>query len=97
MTSAQLVILVAAAAGSLWALAKLGQGLTKLLEGAAAIAVVFLTAWLAAEALWRAGRWTVRHWRTTLTTAAVLAWWHWLGLVSLAAAVTLAAVGLAVW
>ena len=97
MTSAHLVLLVAGAAVSLWMLAKVGHALTKLLEGAAAIAVVFLTAWLTVKGLWRAGRWTVRHWRTSLATAAVLAWWHWLGLVSWLVAVALTAVGLLAW
>src|SRR5687767_2650980 len=97
MTSAQVVLLVAGAAVGLWMLAKVGHALTKLLEGAAAIAVVFLTAWLAVKGLWRAGRWTIRRWRTSLATVAVLAWWRWLGLVSLVAAVVLVGVGLLAW
>jgi S-DNA-T family DNA segregation ATPase FtsK/SpoIIIE len=76
MTSAQLILYALLAAGGLWVLHKIGQFLTKLLEAAAAIAVVFLTAWLIVKAVWKTGRWLVRHWRTTLTAAAVGAWLH---------------------
>jgi S-DNA-T family DNA segregation ATPase FtsK/SpoIIIE len=92
-----MVVLVAGVAAALWVLARLGQALMKLLEGAAAIAVVFLTTWLAVKAISRVVRWTVRHWRTSLAIAAVVAWWRWLGLVSLLAAVALVAVGLLAW
>ena len=43
MTSAQVVLYALLAGGGLWVLHKIGQFLTKLLEAAAAIAVVFLT------------------------------------------------------
>ena len=84
MTTAQLVVLALVAGVGLWVLHALGQAVTKLLEAAAAIAVVFVAVWLAVKGVWKTGRWLVRHWRTTLTTAAVAAWWHWLGWASLA-------------
>jgi S-DNA-T family DNA segregation ATPase FtsK/SpoIIIE len=97
MNSAQTVVLLAGVGLGFWVLHKIGQALTKVLEAAAAIAVVFLTAWLAVKAVWRAGRRMVRHWRTSLATAAVLAWSHWLGVASLLVTVTVVAVGLLVW
>ena len=97
MTSAQVVLLVVGAVGGLWVLAKAGHALTRFLEGAAAIAVVFLTAWLIVKGLWRASRWTVRHWRTSLATTAVLVWWRWLGLASLVAVVAVVPLGLLWW
>ena len=69
----------------MWVLHALGRAVTKLLEAAAAVAVVFAAVWLAVKGVWKTGRWLVRHWRTTGTTAAVRrAWWHWFGLTSLA-------------
>ncbi len=92
MISAQVVLYALLAGGGLWVLHKIGQFLTKLLEAAAATAVVFLTAWLLVKAVWKTGRWLIRHWRTTLTTAAALAWLHWWGWPSLA--ITLGAITL---
>ena len=71
--------------------------MTKLLEAAAAVAVVFVTIWLAVKGVWKTGRWLVRHWRTTGTTAAFLAWWHGLGLTSLAATVAVLTLGSLLW
>src|SRR5690242_3381101 len=79
----QFVIVIATGFGVLWVLHKIGQALTKLLEAVAAIAVVFLTLWLVMKFTWKAARWLVRHWRTTLTVAAVAAWLHRLGWLSL--------------
>ena len=45
------------------------------------------------KGVWKTGRWLVRHWRTTVTTAAVMAWWHWWGWPSLAVTVAVLAVG----
>ena len=45
----QTIIVIATGFGVLWVLHKIGQALTKLLEAVAAIAVVFLTLWLARE------------------------------------------------
>ena len=70
---------------------------TKVLEAAAAIAVVFLTAWLLVKAVYKTGRWLVRHWRTTLTSAAVLAWLHWWGWPSLALTIAVVVLGLVGW
>jgi S-DNA-T family DNA segregation ATPase FtsK/SpoIIIE len=97
MTTAQLVLFAAAAGVGLWVLHKIGQALTKVLEAAAAIAVVFVTAWLLIKGLWWLGRQTVRHWRTSLTTAAALAWCCWWGWLSLVTTLTAAAVALVIW
>ena len=97
MTSAQLILYGLLAGGGLWVLHKIGQFLTKVLEAAAAIAVVFLTLWLLVKGVWRTGRWLVRHWRTTITTAALLAWWHWWGWPSLAITAGVVALGLVGW
>jgi S-DNA-T family DNA segregation ATPase FtsK/SpoIIIE len=97
MTSAQVLLLALAVGLGLWLLHELGKAVTRLLEAAAAIAVVFVTAWLVVKGLWWLGRQAVRHWRTTLTLAAVGAWWHWCGLLSLAVTVGFVAVVLLVW
>lgn len=97
MTTAQLVVLLAGSGAGLWVLHKIGQALTKLLEALAAIAVVFLTAWLVVKGVWRAGRWAVRRPRTTLSTVTVLAWLHWWGWPSLAVTAAVVTVGLLVW
>ncbi len=97
MTSGQVVFYGLLAGGGLWLLHKIGQFLTKLLEAAAAIAVVFLTLWLLVKAMWKTGRWVVRHWRTTLTTAAVLAWLRWWGWPSLAITITFVGLVLVGW
>jgi S-DNA-T family DNA segregation ATPase FtsK/SpoIIIE len=81
----------------LWVLHKLGHALTKLLEALALIAVVFVTAWLIAKGLWWSARQIVKHWRTSLTTIVVAAWWHLLGWPSLAITIGTIAVGLGVW
>ena len=93
MTSGQVILYALLAGGGLWVLHKIGQFLTKLLEAAAAIAVVFLTLWLLVKAVWKTGRWLVRHWRTTLTTVAVLAWLRWWGWPSLAITIAVVAAG----
>jgi len=97
MTSAQLVLLAATAGVGLWVLHKVGQALTKFLEALAAIAVVFLTAWLLVKGVWKTGRWMVRHWRTTLATAVLLGCLHWLGALSLGVTVAVLALGLLGW
>ncbi|MBA3906977.1 MAG: cell division protein FtsK, partial [Pseudonocardiales bacterium] len=95
--SAQLVLILAGVAGGLWVLHKIGLALTKLLEALAAVAIVFVTAWLAVKGLWKAGRWMVRHWRTSIATALVLAWLYLLGWVSLVGSVVAIGVVLAFW
>lgn len=92
MTTGQWVLLALGTGAGLWVLHKVGQFLTQVLEALAAIAVVFVTAWLAVKGVWWLGRRIVRHWRTSLTTAAVLAWCHWWGWPSLLT--TAAVVGL---
>lgn len=67
-----------------------GQALTKVLEALAAVAAVFVTVWLLVKGVWWVGRQVVRLWRTSLTTAVVLAWLHWWG--SLSLLITLAVV-----
>ena len=97
MSSAQVVLLLLGAGAVLWVLHLIGRAVTKILEAAAAVAVVFLTAWLLVKGVWKTGRWMVRHWRTTLTTAALGAWLYWWGWPSLAITVGTVVVGLAVW
>src|SRR5918997_3003415 len=67
-----------------WVLAKLGKALIKIAEALAAAAAVFLAMWLAIKAVLWAFRQTLKHWRTSLTVVALLAWWHWWGWPSLA-------------
>ncbi|MBN9097010.1 MAG: cell division protein FtsK [Pseudonocardia sp.] len=97
MSGAQLVLLAATAGVALWVLHKVGQFLTKVLEALAAVAVVFLTAWLLVKYTWKTGRWMVRHWRTTLIAVLLLGWLHWLGAISLGATVAALALGLLGW
>ncbi|GAA1189894.1 FtsK/SpoIIIE domain-containing protein [Pseudonocardia alaniniphila] len=97
MTSLHIVLLVAGAGVGLWVLHKIGQILTKVLEAVAAVAVVFVTAFLLVKGAWWAGRQVVRHWRTSLTTAGVLAWMYWWGWLSLLATIATIALGLWVW
>jgi DNA segregation ATPase FtsK/SpoIIIE, S-DNA-T family len=66
-----------------WALAKLGKALIKLAEALAAAAAVVLAMWLAIKAVLWAFRQVLKHWRTSLTVVALLAWWHWWGWTSL--------------
>ncbi len=87
MTTAQLTVWAAGAGVGLWALHKIGQALTRFLEALAAVAVVFLTAWLLVKGVWNTGRWMVRHWRSTLSASVLLVWLHWLGALSLGVAV----------
>jgi S-DNA-T family DNA segregation ATPase FtsK/SpoIIIE len=81
----------------LWLLHRLGRALSGLLEGLAAVAVVFVTAWLAAKGMWWLARQVVRFWRTSLTALAVAGWWHWWGLLSLAITLAVLAAGLGIW
>jgi DNA segregation ATPase FtsK/SpoIIIE, S-DNA-T family len=92
VSNAQLLLWVAVAGGVLWVLHWIGRAVTKVLEAAAAVTVVFVTVWLVLKYGWKAGKWVVKHWRTTLTSAAVLAWLHWWGWPSLL--ITAAAVGI---
>jgi S-DNA-T family DNA segregation ATPase FtsK/SpoIIIE len=80
-----------------WVLHKLGHYLKQFLEVVATIAVVFATLWLIGKGLWWTAKTIVKHWRTTLTTIAVGAWWHWLGWQSLAITVGVVAVALVAW
>jgi S-DNA-T family DNA segregation ATPase FtsK/SpoIIIE len=66
-----------------WMLAKLGKALIKLAEALAAAAAVFLAMWLAIKAVLWAFRQVLKHWRTSLTVVALLAWWHCWGWTSL--------------
>jgi DNA segregation ATPase FtsK/SpoIIIE, S-DNA-T family len=66
-----------------WVLAKLGKALIKIAEALAAAAAVFLAMWLVIKAVLWAFRQVLKHWRTSLTVVALLAWWHWWGWTSL--------------
>ena len=81
----------------LWVLHKLGHALTRVLEALAMVAVVFVTAWLIAKGLWWTVRQIVKHWRTSLTTIFVAAWWHWWGWPSLSITVGSIMCGLGGW
>ena len=95
--SSQLLILAVGAGLGLWVLHAVGRAVTKVLEAAAAVAVVFAAVWLIVKGGWKAVRWLVRHWRTTLTTLVVGLWWHWFGLTSLLVTLAVLAVGSVVW
>jgi len=97
MSTAQVVLLTVAAGAGLWVLHKIGQVLTKVLEALAAIAVVFVTAWLLVKGVWWLVRRVVRHWRTSLTAATVLGWCHWWGWPSLAVTAAVIGLGLLAW
>jgi S-DNA-T family DNA segregation ATPase FtsK/SpoIIIE len=85
---AQTIALVIVGGGALgvvvWVLAKLGKALVTIAEALAAAAVVFLALWLMIKAVGCAWRQTLKHWQTSLTIVALLAWWHWWGWPSLA-------------
>ncbi|GAA3218973.1 cell division protein FtsK [Pseudonocardia petroleophila] len=97
MTTAQLVLLALGAGAGLWMLHTLGRWLTQLLEALAAIAVVFVTLWFAVKAVWWIGRRIVRHWRTSLGTAAVATWCYLLGWPSLLITAAVVGAGLLGW
>jgi DNA segregation ATPase FtsK/SpoIIIE, S-DNA-T family len=97
MDVAQLLLLAVGAGAVLWVLHTIGRAISKLVEAAAAVAVVFLTLWLVVKALWWAGRRVVRHWRTSTTAAVVLLWFLWLGWLSLVVTVAAVVAGLLGW
>jgi S-DNA-T family DNA segregation ATPase FtsK/SpoIIIE len=84
----------AAPGAVVWMLAKLGKALIKLAE---ALAVVLFVVWLVIKAVVWALRQVFIHWRTSLTVVAVLAWWQWWGLVSLAVTAGVVAGVLTAW
>ena len=93
-----LVIAGGAALGIVvWILATLGRALIKIAETLAAAAAVIFTMWLIIKALVWALRQVVIHWRTSLTLVAVLTWWHWYGLASLALSIGVITTVLAAW
>jgi S-DNA-T family DNA segregation ATPase FtsK/SpoIIIE len=98
---AQTIALVIAGGGTLgvvvWVLAKVGRALIKIAEALAAAAAVFLALWLMIKAVVWALRQTLTHWRTSLTLAALGAWWHWCGPTSLALTVGVLASVLMGW
>lgn len=97
MTTSQTVLLLGGLAVGLWVLHQVGQALTKVLEALASVAAVALTVWLLVKGSWWVGRQVVRHWRTSLTTAAALAWGYWLGWLSLLITVSVVTAGLLAW
>ncbi|WP_300016892.1 FtsK/SpoIIIE domain-containing protein [Pseudonocardia sp.] len=97
MTTAQLVLLALVAGAGLWMLHKLGRWLTQLLEALAAVAVVFVTAWLLVKGAWKLGRWIVKHWRTSIGTAFVVGWCYVLGWLSLVITLGVLGLGLLGW
>lgn len=99
MTTAQLVLLALVLGAGAWVLHKIGQWLTQLLEALAAIAVVFVTAWLLLKGVWWTGRKLLKHWRTSITMAVAVAaaWCWWWGWPSLVIALAVIGLGLTGW
>jgi DNA segregation ATPase FtsK/SpoIIIE, S-DNA-T family len=85
------------AAVVIWVLHKIGKALVAVAEAIATVAVVFVALWWLVKALAWSARQIGRHWRTSLGLLAVLAWWHWLGWLSLAISVVSAAAVLLGW
>ncbi|SFO37774.1 DNA segregation ATPase FtsK/SpoIIIE, S-DNA-T family [Pseudonocardia ammonioxydans] len=96
-TTGTLFLLGAGGAVLLFLLHRLGQVLGRVLEALAAVAVVFVTLWLACKGTAIAVIWLVRHWRTTLTTAGVGVWCWLLGWPSLAITAATAGLSLGLW
>ncbi len=80
-----------------WLLHKLGKALIVIVETVAAAAVVFVAIWWLIKSLWWLIQQVVMHPRTTGTVLFVLAWWYWLGWLSLVIAVGSAGVLTLVW
>ncbi|MGE0300120.1 MAG: FtsK/SpoIIIE domain-containing protein, partial [Pseudonocardia sp.] len=97
MSTGSLLMLAAGTVGGLWVLHRIGQALTKLIEALAVIAAVFVTVWLVTKGVYWLVRLLIMWWRTSLTTAAVLAWYWWLGWLSLLVTLGVVAVGLGGW
>ncbi len=97
MTTQTLLIVAACLVCGLWLLHRLGRALSGVLEGLAAVAVVFVTVWLGVKAVYWLSRQVVRFWRTSLMALAVLVWWHWLGVLSLVVIAAVAVAGLGLW
>jgi S-DNA-T family DNA segregation ATPase FtsK/SpoIIIE len=92
------LLLAGSALGVLvWLLAKLGHLLAKIAEAVTAAAVLLVALWVLIKAVVWALRQAVAHWRTSCVVLAVVAWWHWLGWVSLVVLVGAVAVSLASW
>ncbi|RSN28620.1 cell division protein FtsK [Amycolatopsis sp. WAC 01416] len=80
-----------------WMLHKLGRALATIAEVLAAAAVVFIALWSAVKLLMWLGKQVFTHWRTSLGVLALVAWWQWLGWLSLAVTVGSVAVVLVLW
>jgi S-DNA-T family DNA segregation ATPase FtsK/SpoIIIE len=78
------------AAVTVWLLHKIGKTLVVVAEAVATVAVVFVALWWLVKGLVWMVRQVGRRPRTSLAVVAVVAWWHWLGWLSLS--VTLAGV-----
>jgi S-DNA-T family DNA segregation ATPase FtsK/SpoIIIE len=100
MTALTLALVIAGSAALgivVWILATLGRALIKIAETLATAAVVIVAVWLMIKALVWALRQVITHWRTSLALVALLVWWHWWGLVSLALTAGVVATVLAAW
>ncbi|MBC3191469.1 cell division protein FtsK [Pseudonocardia sp. C8] len=97
MNVGTMIVLGGGLALGCWMLAKIAHAVTKALETLAAIAAVFVALWLAIKGAYLGVRWLVRHPRTVGTSAAVIAWWHWLGWLSLAVTIAAIVAGFGVW
>ncbi|MHA6796682.1 FtsK/SpoIIIE domain-containing protein [Pseudonocardia bannensis] len=95
--SGQLVWLVILGGAGMWVLYKVGQFITNVLEALAAIAVVFVTAWLVVKAVYRGARWLYRHPRSSAAGLAALLWMWLFGLVSLVITAAVVAAAFGVW
>src|ERR1044072_1976743 len=80
-----------------WVLHKVGKAIATILEAVAALGAIVFGLYLLVRTLVRCLRWCVKHWRTSLTGLGLLlwlAWWGWLPVVLVLAAV---AAGLGGW
>jgi S-DNA-T family DNA segregation ATPase FtsK/SpoIIIE len=82
---------------AVWLLHKLGKALTAIAEVIAAAAVVFIVLWSLVKAVVWLVRQLVGHPRTTITLALLLAWWVWLGWLSLVIVGGAVGLALVVW
>jgi S-DNA-T family DNA segregation ATPase FtsK/SpoIIIE len=79
-----LVLVAGGVAVAVWLLHKIGKTLVVVAEAVATVAVVFVALWWLVKGLAWMVRQVGRHPRTSLAVVAVVAWWHWLGWLSLA-------------
>lgn len=80
-----------------WLLHKLGKALITIAEIVTAATVVFVALWWLIKSLAWLVKQIVMHPRTTLTVAALLMWWQWLGWLSLSITASSLTLALVAW